>query len=175
MPYDLINGSSYIMFIVSLKGLSKEFRTPKKYQVRIKTSAKDRDSHSKDSGFVNIASETFQYNFSYPLLHSLSSTGSLVLDVTVTMQFAKGVTPHSTFKNPMKIYKQIAVNNGKMLENPQFSDFKFFVKARIPRIYFKSLKFIAIFSPLQVRCLQNCSLLECWKLAIANAPSKTLN
>jgi BTB/POZ domain len=110
------------------EGLNEELQTPGKYQARIETSAKD--SNLKDSGFVEIRSENFRYGCDWcdreSFLKNLSPSGSFVLYVTVTIKHALS-TP-CILDNLPKIYKQIVINNSKMLYNSQFSDFKFIFK-----------------------------------------------
>jgi BTB/POZ domain len=115
---------------ISLKGLNEELRTPGKYQVRIETSTKE--INLKDYGFVDIKSENHRFGAvscdRELCLNNLSPSGSFVLDVTVTIKDLSASSTHYVLKNPLKVYKQIAMNNSDMLENPQFSDFKFVVK-----------------------------------------------
>jgi BTB/POZ domain len=126
--YHHFNRSTYTKCFVSLKGLNKELQTPKKYQARIETSAKE--SRLKDSGFVNIKSNTFRFGCDHCdrelVLKNLSPSGSFVLYVTVTIKHALS-TP-CILDNLPKIYKQMAINSSKMLDNSQFSDFKFIIK-----------------------------------------------
>jgi BTB/POZ domain len=131
-PYYYYNGSFYTKCNITLKGLNEEFRTPGKYQVQV--SAKANELNLIDSGFKDITAESFHYGFNYAnrneLLKCLSPSGSLVLDVNVIIKLFKTTSTRNILHNPMIMYKQMAINNSKMLDDPQFSDFKFIVKGK---------------------------------------------
>jgi BTB/POZ domain len=117
---------------ITLKGLNKEFRKPGKYQVQV--SAKAKDLAFSGTAFNVITAETLNcgtgsasYN---EVVKRLSPSGSLVLDVTITLKLFKTTSTSNILHNPMIMYKKIVLNNLALLDEPQFSDFKFIVKGK---------------------------------------------
>jgi BTB/POZ domain len=60
----------------------------------------------------------------------LSSSGALVLDVTVSIIYEGIFAPRSSLYNLGAVYKRIIDNNLNILDNSVFSDFKFIVKGK---------------------------------------------
>jgi BTB/POZ domain len=119
-------------FSVTLEGLKQEFRTPGKYQLQVTAKIKDLDL--MDPEFKDTDAQSFRVenrvNNRQQFLNSLSPSGSLFLDVNVVIKLRKVPTTRSKVLNPGDYHKQMAINNSKMLDSPQFSDFKFIVKSK---------------------------------------------
>lgn len=120
---------------VTIKGFNKEFQTPRKYQMKMeaKTPSGLFLTRSCDE-FQSINSKQLQFfDASHErdsILKNLSPSGSLEVNVTLTLKIQGENKTCSVFYNPVKFYKQIASNNLKMLENSQFSDFTFIVEGQ---------------------------------------------
>jgi BTB/POZ domain len=131
-PYIVMGNFAYTKCYVTLKKLNKEFQTPGKYQMNIVAKAKN--LILINSGFTYIEYETFRQGIDYAkrdeVLKNLSQSGSLVLDVNVTLKLQKAPLICYSVHNRMITYKQVASNHLSLLNDPQFSDFKFIVKGK---------------------------------------------
>lgn len=115
-----------------IKGFEELFDDQSQYKVEIEA--------KYSSGFLMFKTDHF-YKSSTFLLHveiydrdivlkNLTPSGSLVIDMTLTLKILQETETCSVFSNPSRFVRKIVSKQIEMLENPQFSDFTFIVKGQ---------------------------------------------
>ena len=117
----------YTICNLTINGLCKEFQHSEKHRARIICSVGGVNVFDKESAITCASIKTGNDDMNeYNFVSKVSANGSLFVDVKVELH---GVGLDFT-PNPVKSYKTLAENIGKMLQNSQFFDFTFIVQGQ---------------------------------------------
>jgi hypothetical protein len=121
---------------ITIKDLGEEFWQPKKYKIKARLSAKNEEIFS---GETEISSESVNL-VSYltwcdAYTSRLEPSGSLLLDVQISLLFVETPSLPVFYQTPIVNYKELADQIGVLLTNSDFSDFKFFVGNRVFNVH----------------------------------------
>jgi hypothetical protein len=120
---------------ITIKDLGEEFWQPKKYKIKARLSAKNKEIFS---GETEISSESVNFRISIrrnDYKTRLESSGSLLLDVQISLLFVETPSLPVFYQTPIVNYKELADQIGVLLTNSDFSDFKFFVGNRVFNVH----------------------------------------
>jgi speckle-type POZ protein len=134
-PFQSSHQQTFYSCSINIKELCEEFRQPGKYKIKARVSAKNKELFSQQTDITSESVSCESWIKKSTIAPLLEPSGSLVLDVQITLLFVETPSLPVFYQTPIVNYKELADQNGALLSKSDFSDFKFLVGNRVFNVH----------------------------------------